>query len=407
VTISLERPLAPVSVVAPAPSVRWLAVLALAIGGFGIGTTEFVAMGLLPDIASSFAISEPAAGHVISAYALGVVVGAPLIASMTARMPRKTVLLGLMAVFTISNLVSMFAPSYGLLIAARFVAGLPHGAFFGVAAMVASFLMGPRNRAKAVAHVMTGLTVATVVGVPMASWLGQALGWRSAFGLVVAVGVVTLTAIAFWLPPLRSMHVTSPVTELGALKRVQVWLAMLVGMIGFGGMFAVYTYISTTMTDVAGMPRALVPLALMVFGLGMVVGNLLGGKMADISVIRGLYVSMSALGVALTVFVVASHNPWTALLVLFTIGATGSAMGPALQIRLMDVAHDGRTLAAALNHSALNMANAIGAFVGGLVIAAGYGYTAPAAAGALLSAAGILVLTGSLALQRRTDNATV
>ena len=362
--------------------------LALAIGGFGIGTTEFVAMGLLPDIASSFAISEPAAGHVISAYALGVVVGAPLIASLTARMPRKTVLLGLMAVFTVSNLVSMFAPSYGLLIAARFVAGLPHGAFFGVAAMVASFLMGPRNRAKAVAHVMTGLTVATVVGVPMASWLGQALGWRSAFGLVVAVGVVTLTAIAFWLPPLRSMHVTSPVTELGALKRVQVWLAMLVGMIGFGGMFAVYTYISTTMTDVAGMPRALVPLALMVFGLGMVVGNLVGGKMADISVVRGLYLSMSALGVALTVFVVASHNPWTALLVLFAIGATGSAIGPALQIRLMDVANDAKTLAAALNHSALNIANATGALVGGLVIAAGYGYTAPAAAGALLSAAG-------------------
>src|ERR1700754_438180 len=214
VTISLERPLTPVSVVAPAPSVRWLAVLALAFGGFGIGTTEFVAMGLLPDIASSFSISEPTAGHVISAYALGVVVGAPLIAALTARMPRKTVLLGLMAVFTVSNLASMFASSYGMLIVARFIAGLPHGAFFGVAAMVASFLMGPRNRAKAVAHVMTGLTVATVVGVPMASWLGQALGWRSAFGLVVAVGVVTLTAIAFWLPPLRSMHVTSPLTEL-------------------------------------------------------------------------------------------------------------------------------------------------------------------------------------------------
>jgi DHA1 family inner membrane transport protein len=288
-------------------------------------------------------------------------------------MSRKTVLLGLMAVFTISNLASMFAPSYEMLIVARFVAGLPHGAFFGVAAMVASFLMGPKNRAKAVAHVMTGLTVATVIGVPMASWLGQALGWRSAFGLVVVVGVMTLTAIAFWLPPLRSMHVTSPLTELGALKRVQVWLAMLVGMVGFGGMFAVYTYISTTMTDVAGMPRALVPLALMVFGLGMVVGNLLGGKMADGSVVRSLYATMSALGVALTVFVLASHNPWTALLVLFAIGAAGSAMGPALQIRLMDVAHDGRTLAACLNHSALNMANAIGALVGGLVIAAGCG----------------------------------
>lgn len=403
-TIALERSLTPVSVVAPAPSVRWLAVLALALGGFGIGTTEFVAMGLLPDIASSFTISEPTAGHVISAYALGVVVGAPLIAAFTARMSRKTVLLGLMAVFTISNLASMFAPSYEMLIVARFVAGLPHGAFFGVAAMVASFLMGPKNRAKAVAHVMTGLTVATVIGVPMASWLGQALGWRSAFGLVVVVGVMTLTAIAFWLPPLRSMHVTSPLTELGALKRVQVWLAMLVGMVGFGGMFAVYTYISTTLTDVAGLPRALIPLALMVFGVGMVVGNLVGGRMADISVIRGLYVSITALGVVLALFVFAAHNPWTAMAGLFLIGTAGSAIGPALQTRLMDVAHDAQTLAAALNHSALNVANAAGALIGGMVIAAGYGYTAPAAAGALLAVAGIVVLTFSVLLQRRTRN---
>ncbi len=403
-TVSLDRPTTPVAVVAPAPSVRWLAVLALALGGFGIGTTEFVAMGLLPDIASSLGITEPTAGHVISAYALGVVIGAPLIAALTARMPRKTLLLGLMAVFTLGNLASVLAPSYGTLVAARFIAGLPHGAFFGVAALVAAHLMGPKNRAKAVAHVMTGLTVATVLGVPMASWLGQALGWRSAFGLVVAVGVITLTAIWFWLPArLRSMHVTSPLTELGALKRVQVWLALLVGMIGFGGMFAVYTYITTTMTDVAGLPRGLVPLALMIFGIGMVVGNLVGGRMADKSVVRGLYVSIGALGTVLAIFVLASHNPWTALVVLFGIGAAGSAVAPALQTRLMDVAHGAQTLAAALNHSALNIGNATGAWVGGLVIAAGYGYTAPAAAGAVLAAAGILVLTVSVLLQRRTD----
>jgi MFS transporter, DHA1 family, inner membrane transport protein len=404
VTVALDRPDRPVSVVAPAPAVRWLAVLALALGGFAIGTTEFVAMGLLPDIASSLHISEPTAGHVISAYAMGVVIGAPVIAALAARVPRKILLLTLMAVFTLGNLASVVAPSYETLMLARFVAGLPHGAYFGVAALAATHLMGRDNRAKAVAHVMCGLTVATVVGVPIASWLGQALGWRSAFGLVVVIGAITLTALWCWLPAqLRSMHITSPLTELAALKRVQVWLALAVGMIGFGGMFAVYTYISTTMTDVAGLPRSLVPLALMVFGVGMVVGNLLGGKMADVSVVRGLYLSMTALGVALTVFVLASHNPWTALLVLFAIGTAGSAMGPALQIRLMDVGHDARTLAACLNHSALNMANAIGALVGGLVIAAGYGYTAPAAAGALLSAAGVLILTGSLALQRRTD----
>jgi DHA1 family inner membrane transport protein len=287
--------------------------------------------------------------------------------------------------------------------AARFAAGLPHGAFFGAAALVAAHLMGPQNRAKAVAHVMCGLTVATVIGVPMASWLGQALGWRSAFALVVAVGLVTLAALWFWLPArLRAMQSTSPLTELGALRRVQVWLALLVGMIGFGGMFAVYTYISTTMTDVAGLPRDLVPLALMVFGIGMVIGNLVGGRLADRSVVRALYLSMGALGAVLAVFVFASHNPYTAMVVLFGIGATGSAVAPALQTRLMDVAHDAQTLAAALNHSALNIGNATGAWVGGLVIAAGYGYTAPAAAGGVLAAAGILVLTVSLLLQRRT-----
>jgi MFS transporter, DHA1 family, inner membrane transport protein len=196
------------------------------------------------------------------------------------------------------------------------------------------------------------------------------------------------------------MHITSPLTELSALKRVQVWLALLVGMVGFGGMFAVYTYISTTLTDVAGLSRALVPLALMVFGLGMVIGNLVGGKMADSSVVRALYASMTALGIVLAVFVFAAHNAWTALAGLFLIGATGASIGPALQTRLMDVAHDAQTLAAALNHSALNIANATGAWIGGVVIAAGLGYTAPAAAGATLAVAGLVILTVSVLLQR-------
>ncbi|WP_413468032.1 MFS transporter [Mycobacterium sp. RTGN4] len=388
------------SVVAPDPTLRWLAVFALALGGFGIGTTEFVAMGLLPDISASLGITEPTAGHIISAYALGVVVGAPLIAALTARMERKTLLLGLMVVFTVANLASMFAPTYGTLMAARFIAGLPHGAFFGIAALVAAHLMGPQNRAKAVAHVLTGLTVATVLGVPVASWLGQLFGWRSAFALVVAVGLITLAAIWWWLPTMDTMHITSPLTELSALKRVQVWLALLVGMVGFGGMFAVYTYISTTLTDVAGLSRALVPLALMVFGLGMVIGNLVGGKLADRSVVRALYASMTALGIVLALFVFAAHNPWTALAGLFLIGATGASIGPALQTRLMDVAHDAQTLAAALNHSALNIANATGAWIGGVVIAAGLGYTAPAAAGATLAVAGLVILTVSVLLQR-------
>ncbi|MUL85715.1 MULTISPECIES: MFS transporter [unclassified Mycolicibacterium] len=400
-TTSLERAR---SVVAPDPTVRVLAVFALALGGFGIGTTEFVAMGLLPDIAASFGITEPTAGHVISAYALGVVIGAPVIAALTARWPRKTLLLTLMAVFTLGNVASMLAPTYLTLVIARFASGLPHGAFFGIAALAAAHLMGPQNRAKAVAYVLCGLTVATVLGVPLASWLGQALGWRSAFGLVVVVGLVTLTAMWRWLPDhLRSMHVTSPMTELSALRRPQVWLAVLVGMIGFGGMFAVYTYISTTMTDVTGLPRSLVPVALMVFGLGMVVGNLIGGRLADISVIRALYLSLGALAALLAAFSVGSHSPWTALPLLFGVGVAGSAVGPALQTRLMDVAHDAQTLAAALNHSALNVGNATGAWVGGLVIAAGLGYTAPAAAGAVLAVGGLLVFTLSVTLQRRTS----
>jgi DHA1 family inner membrane transport protein len=387
--------------VAPQPAALKLAVLALALGGFGIGTNEFVAMGLLPDIAVSLHITEPTAGHVISAYALGVVIGAPVIAALTARMPRKALLLTLIAVFTLGNIATVMAPTYGSLIVARFVAGLPHGAFFGIAALVAARLLGPGNRAKAVAQVMTGLTVATVIGVPIASWMGQLLGWRSAFALVVGIGLVTLTAIWIWLPAIGATHATSPMTELGALKRPQVWLALAVGMVGFGGMFAVYTYIATTLTDVAAMGRGLVPLALMVFGAGMVIGNLVGGRMADRSVIRSLYLVIAALGVMLAVFVVAAHNPVTALVLLFGIGAAGAAIAPALQTRLMDVAADAQTLAAALNHSALNVANASGAWIGGLVIAAGFGYTAPAAAGAVLALSGLVILTISVLLQRK------
>ena len=404
-TTAAVPPTAPAALVAPPPSVLRLAVLALALGGFGIGTNEFVAMGLLPDIAASLGVSEPSAGHIISAYALGVVIGAPVIAALTARAPRKALLLTLMAVFVLGNVASVLAPTYGTLVAARFVAGLPHGAYFGIAALVAARLLGPGNRAKAVAQVMTGLTVATVVGVPLASWLGQHLGWRSAFVLVVGIGIATIVALWLWLPSVGATHASSPLTELGALKRPQVWLALGVGMVGFGGMFAVYTYVATTLTDVTGVGRAWVPVGLMVFGAGMVVGNFLGGRLADWSVIRSLYATMAALGIALAVFVVASHNSVTALIVLFVIGASGAAIAPALQTRLMDVAADAQTLAAALNHSALNIANAAGAWIGGMVIAAGFGYTAPAAAGALLAAAGLVILTCSVLLQRKEVDA--
>lgn len=375
--------------------------LALALGGFGIGTTEFVAMGLLPEMASGLGVSEPVAGHVISAYALGVVVGAPLIAALTARVPRRTLLIALMVAFTVGNAASVFAPSYTTLMMARFVAGLPHGAYFGVAALVAAHLAEPGKRAKAVAMVMMGLSVANVIGVPVAAWIGQALGWRSAFALVAVIGVATVASLFVWIPRLGGMPVTNPITELGALGRVQVWMTLIVGMVGFGGMFAVYTYISTTLTDVSGLGASFIPLALMLYGLGMVAGNFVGGYLADRALMKGLFLSMGSLVVILAAFVIAVRNPYTALVFVFLIGLAGSSMVPGLQTRLMDVAEDAQTLAASLNHAALNIANAFGAWIGGVVIAAGYGYTAPAAVGSLLAVAGLVVLAVAVILQRR------
>ncbi|MDV6273994.1 MFS transporter [Rhodococcus erythropolis] len=375
--------------------------LALALGGFGIGTTEFVAMGLLPEMASGLGVSEPIAGHVISAYALGVVVGAPLIAALTARVPRRTLLIALMVAFTVGNAASVFAPSYTTLMMARFVAGLPHGAYFGVAALVAAHLAEPGKRAKAVAMVMMGLSVANVIGVPVAAWIGQALGWRSAFALVAVIGVATVASLFVWIPRLDGMPVTNPITELGALGRVQVWMTLIVGMVGFGGMFAVYTYISTTLTDVSGLGASFIPLALMLYGLGMVAGNFVGGYLADRALMKGLFLSMGSLVVILAVFVIAVRNPYTALVFVFLIGLAGSSMVPGLQTRLMDVAEDAQTLAASLNHAALNIANAFGAWIGGVVIAAGYGYTAPAAVGSLLAVAGLVMLAIAVILQRR------
>jgi len=375
--------------------------LALAMGGFGIGTTEFVAMGLLPQIAGGLGISEPTAGHIITAYALGVVVGAPLIAALTARMPRKALLLALMVAFTVGNAAAILAPNYGGLLVARFLAGLPHGAYFGVASLVAAYLAGPGHRAKAVAMVMSGLAVANVVGVPAATWIGQGLGWRSAFALVALIGALTVAAIAVWVPPLHGVRTTDPRTELAALRRGQVWLTLVVATVGFGGMFAVYTYVGWTMTDVAGLPVALVPVALMIYGLGMVAGNVLGGRLADRALTRGLFGMLGALVALLALFAVAAHNPYTALIVLFLVAAAGSALVPGLQTRLMDVAADAQTLAAALNHSALNIANAFGAWIGGVVIAAGFGYTAPALVGAVLALAGVGVLAVAVVTARR------
>ncbi|MBF6327389.1 MFS transporter [Nocardia transvalensis] len=376
--------------------------LALALGGFGIGTTEFVTMGLLPNIAHAMHVSEPTAGHAVSAYALGVVVGAPVLAALCARVPRKRLLILLMAAFALGNAASVVAPSFDMLLLARFVSGLPHGAYFGVASLAAATLAPVGQRAKAVAAVMLGLSAANVVGVPAATWLGQHLGWRASYVVVAVIGLATVVAIARFVPELTGVRVSDPRTELGALRRSQVILTLLVGAIGFGGMFAVYTYITTTLTDVAHMPIAWVPLVLALFGLGMIAGNILGGVLADRGVDRAVYVAMISMVVLLAIFVAAAHNPFTAAVGAFLVGATGASLSPGLQTRLMDVAHDAQTLAAALNHAALNIANAAGAWLGGVVIAAGMGYTAPAAVGAALGVAGVLLFTVTVWLARRS-----
>lgn len=378
------------------------AMLALALGGFGIGTTEFVTMGLLPDIASAVHVSEPTAGHAVSAYALGVVIGAPLIAALCARVPRKRLLVALMVAFTVGNAATVLAPSFGTLVIARFVSGLPHGAYFGVASLAAATLAPAGQRAKAVAAVMLGLSAANVVGVPAATWLGQHLGWRDAFVVVALIGVTTVAALLRFVPELTGITMTNPMTELGALRRPQVLLTLLVGAVGFGGMFAVYTYIATTLTDVAGMRTGAVPLVLMLFGVGMVIGNIVGGVLADRGVDRAVGLSMIAMTVILGGFVAAAHNPYTAAFGALLVGASGAALAPGLQTRLMDVAADAQTLAAALNHAALNIANAAGAWLGGLVIAAGLGYTAPAVVGAALAATGVVLFTVTVWTARKS-----
>jgi MFS transporter, DHA1 family, inner membrane transport protein len=377
-----------------------LAIAALAVGGFGIGTTEFVTMGLLPDVAAGLDLSIPRAGHAISAYALGVVVGAPLIAVIGARLPRRAMLIGLMVLFGLGNVASAMAQGHGTLIAARFVAGLPHGAYFGVAALVAASLVPAHRRARAIAGSMLGLPVANVIGVPAATWLGQQAGWRTAYASIAVIGIVTIVALLIWLPHQPPCLDATVRRELSALGQRQVWLTLAVGTVGFGGMFAMYSYISPTMTDLADLAARWMPIVLAAYGLGMVVGIVVGGRLVDWSLPRSLVGSLAAVGILLAAFTVAARDPVTASIALFLVAVAASVQVLALQVRLMDVAKQAQTLAAALNHAALNAANALGAWLGGLAIAAGWGYAAPSWVGVGLAVAGLGILTYSLALGR-------
>jgi DHA1 family inner membrane transport protein len=379
-----------------------LAVLALAMGGFAIGTTEFVTMGLLPQIADGVEVSIPTGGHVISAYALGVVVGAPVLAFLGARLPRRALLVALMVAFALGNALSALATSYDALFLARFAAGLPHGAYFGVASLVAASMAPPSRKGRAVSQVMLGLSIANVVGVPAATLMGQALGWRAAFWAVAALGVLTLALVLWFVPSCPGDPRASGRRELAALRLPQVWLTLLAGAIGFGGMFAVYSYIAPVVTDVAGLGEATVAAFLLSFGLGMVAGTWAAGVMADWSVFRSLIIGGTGMTATLVLFWLAAPYGWASLPVVFLITFTGSVLVVNLQLRLMDVAGDAQALGAAMNHASLNVANALGAWLGGLVIAAGWGLRAPALVGAALSVVGVLVLLVSAAHARRT-----
>ncbi|WP_395243677.1 MFS transporter [Agromyces sp. MMS24-K17] len=385
------------------------ALLALSLGGFGIGSTEFVAMGLLPQIAADLlpgvhAVSpddaNAQAGWVISAYALGVVVGAPTIAAAAARWPRKKLLLTLLAAFTLGTIASALLPTFGLVLVARFVSALPHGAYFGIASLVAASLMGPGKRARGVALVLSGLTIANVIGVPAITWLGQVAGWRIAYLAVAAIFAATFLAVAIAVPWQPGDPKATMARELKAFTRAQVWFALAIGAIGFGGLFAVYTYVAPLATEVTGLDPSAVPIVLIVIGLGMTAGNLVGGRLADWSVRRSMYLFFAVLAAALVLLGFTASTLVGLCVGVFVVGGASAALSPTIQARLMDVARDSQSIAAALNHSALNIGNATGAFLGGLAIAAGYGYVAPVWIGLALTGAGIVLALWSFALDR-------
>lgn len=395
------------------PARARLALLALALGGFGIGCTEFVAMGLLPDIARdllpSLYATDPEqanaqAGALISAYAAGVVVGAPTIGVFAARFSRKRLLIVLAIWFTLGTVASALLPTFGLIFAARFLAALPHGAYFGVASLVAANLLGPGNRGKAAAFVLGGLTIANVVGVPAITFLGQQAGWRTSYFAVAVVFAVTAVALIAALPAMPGDPTATSRGELRAFTIPQVWFALGIGAVGFGGFFAAYSYVAPIATEVTGLPDWAVPLLLVCFGLGMTVGNFGGGAFVDRGVRRAVLVSFGGVLVSLTGLLLFATITPLLFLFVFLIGVSSSALSPAIQVRLMDVARGSQTIAAAVNHSSLNIGNGLGAYLGGVTIAAGLGYLSPIVVGIALTIAGLILAFVAFSVDRGRSN---
>lgn len=379
-------------------------ILALALGGFAIGTTEFAAMSLLPFYAADFAVTEPVAAHAVSAYALGVVVGAPILGLFGASWPRRRLLVVLMVLIAMGNAATVWAPTYHTLLAFRFLSGLPHGAYFGVAALLAASLL-PEKRAAAASYVMAGLAVATVIGAPFANWLGLHVGWRVVFGGVSGIALATATALLILAPQQPVQVGRSMRREMHALAHPQVLLTLGAGAVGFGGLFAVYSFLAPVLTEYTGATPASVPWVFAIFGLGILVGNLLGGWMADISLKAAAISLLAWSAVFLAAFTFAATDFWLLSLVCFAIGM-GGGLGPILQVRLMDVAGEAQTMAAALHHAAFNIANALGPWLAGLAITAGMGWTAPGWVGLCLALGGILILCVAFKLERHRERST-
>lgn len=366
--------------------------LALAAGAFGIGVTEFAPMGLLPVIATDLGVSIPSAGLLISAYALGVVLGAPLMTLATGRVPRRTLLIGLAGIFTIGNALSALADNYALLMIARIITSLNHGAFFGVGAIVAAGLVPPDRKAGAVAAMFMGLTIANVVGVPLATWAGETLGWRASFWGIAMIGVMVMAALALTLPKAAAPAAGDMLAELRVLGRRRVLSALALTVIGSSAMFTVFTYITPILREQTCASLGFITAMLVLYGLGLTVGNWIGGKFADRSVDRTLIVTLAGLSLVLLTFAVAMPFANVSAVLIFLWGIASFALVPPLQVRVMDAARDAPNLASAVNIGAFNLGNAIGAALGGAVIAGGLGYSAVALAGAAASALGLLMI---------------
>ncbi|GAA2053094.1 MFS transporter [Leifsonia soli] len=376
--------------------------IALALGGFGIGLTEFVIAGLLPEVAADFHVDEATAGWLISGYALAVVVGALGLTAAATRIPRKAALLGLMVLFVVGNLLSAIAPDYGVMLAGRILAALCHGAFFGIGSVVAAGLVAPEKQARAIAVMFTGLTAANVLGVPFGTLLGQAFGWRSTFWAITVIGVVAMIGVALLVPRDAADRPAAGLRgELSAFRSGQVWFSLIATVLGFGGMFGAFTYIAYTLTGVSGFPSSAVPWLLILFGLGLFAGNWVGGRLADRSIDGTLLWLLGALAVVLVGFALVAGIPVGAVIALVLMGAFGFATVPALQLRVLSYASHAPTLASGGNIAAFNLGNALGAWLGGLTIAAGLGYTSPLWVGAAMTVGALIVVAIAAAASRR------